>query len=651
MNTTRSILVFIFLIAFSVSCKVEDLQISSPDGTVTLSLFLCAEGSIHYYVTVQEGENPVDVIEDSPMGIRRRDAEFVSGLKPKSASKAELVQETYTMLTGSSSECSYTANQRIFEFENARGDLLQVQCRVFDDGVAFRYVFPGREAGSFEVTGETTGFNLPDLGRAWMQPYDVLTNWSPAYERSYTDGVDIGTPAPENSNGWCFPMLFQTGDYWVYISEAGLDTSYCGSHLEAEAPQGIYSIRFPEEGEAGNYFSQNPESSLPWKMPWRYIVVSHELNDIFTSSRVNDLSAPSVVEDDGWITPGIASWSWWFDGDSPKDYQTQKEYVDFTARMGWEYCLVDEGWHEMKEGELEQLVEYANSKGVGIFLWYDSGGRIGFVQEDWRKVMYDPETRTAEMKRIAGMGVRGIKVDFFQSDKQGMIKHYHRILEDAADHGLMVNFHGCTMPRGWSRTYPHLMTMEAVQGAESYHYVEDFPMRAPMNSTVLPLTRNVAGPMDYTPVTLSNMEYPRQTTVAHEMALPVIFTSGIQHLGDHYLMYESMPDAVRDYLKNIPASWDESILLAGYPGQYFVVARRKGEMWCVAGINGEPEEKIASFSFNFLSDTTYRYVLLTDGPGRNRVQTQRGLVDQDRSSDLVMNRFGGFASYLLPVEE
>jgi len=599
METTRSTLFIIVLIAIAISCssKPDNLVVSSPDGTITLTLFLCAQNSIKYYVTVQKEDESFEIIETSPMGIKRMDAEFVGGLKLNSAGKTKVVQETYSMASGNNAEYSYKANERIFEFKNKKGNLLQVQCRAFNDGVAFRYVFPEKAEGQFEVSDETTGFNLPAKGRAWLQPYDTLTIWSPAYEESYTNGIDIGTTAPANRNGWCFPMLFETGGYWIYISEAGLDTSYCGSHLEAEAPDGLYSVRFPEEDEADNYFRRNPVSVMPWQMPWRYILVSHELNDVFNSSRVNDLSAPSVLDDISWINPGIASWSWWSEGDSPGDFETQKEFVDFASRMGWEYCLVDEGWHEMEGGNISQLAEYAEMKGVGILLWYDSGSRVNYIEEDQRKIMFNPETRRAEMEKIADMGVKGIKVDFFHSDKQGMIKHYHNILEDAAEYGLLVNFHGCTMPRGWSRTYPHLLSMEAIRGAENYRYAEDFSLYGPMHSTIIPFTRNVAGPVDYTPVAISDSEYPHFTSVAHELALAVVFSSGIVHLADHYKMYESLPEPAQEYLKQIPASWDESILLTGYPGQYVVVARRKGEKWFIAGINGEDRKKIASFSF------------------------------------------------------
>ncbi len=653
MKTTRSIVFFIILISIAVSCssKINKLQVSSPDGKITLSLFLCAENSIKYYVTVQEGEESVELIESSPMGIKRVDTEFVSGLKLKSAGKTREVQETYTMVSGTNSEYSYQANERIFEFKNKKGNMLQVHCRAYNDGVAFRYVFPEKVKGQFEVTGETTGFNLPMEGKTWLQPYDSLSTWSPAYERSFVNKANIGITASANCNGWAFPMLFETLGYWVFISEAGLDTSYCGSHLEAEALDGLYSIRFPEKDEADNYFKQNPVSGLPWHMPWRFILISQDLQDVFNSSRVNDLSAPPVLEDTGWIYPGIASWSWWSDGESPGDFESQKAFVDFAARMGFEYCLIDEGWHEMEGGNISQLVEYADQKGVGILLWYDSGGRVEYAKEEQRKIMFNPETRSAEMKKIAEMGVKGIKVDFFHSEKQGMIKHYHNILKDAAEHKLMVNFHGCTLPRGWSRTYPHLMTMEAVRGEENYRYNEDFPLYAPVHNTIIPFTRNVAGPMDYTPVVLSDSEYPHLTSVAHELALAVVFSSGIVHLADHYKMYESLPEPAKEYLEQIPASWDESILLTGYPGSYVVVARRKGEKWFIAGINGEGRNKIASFNFRFMSDTTYRYILLTDGRSRNFVQTQKGIITPDRSSDLNMNPWGGFTSVLIPVEE
>ena len=251
------------------------------------------------------------------------------------------------------------------------------------------------------------------------------------------------------TTGWGFPGLFQIKDTWVLISESGVYENYCGSHLKALAESGEYRIEFPWQWENYGLGATQPTSTLPWMMPWRFILVSQELGDIVESSIVDDLAEPNRLDNISWIKPGRASWSWWGDHESPFDYQKLKDYVNFAAEMGWEYSLVDAGWHEMNSGNIEQLVEYANSKNVGILLWYNSGGPHTRVMDAGpRDRMYDPEVRKAEFKKISQLGVKGVKVDFFQSEKQDIMKLYLDIARDAAEYNIVLNTHGCTVPRG-----------------------------------------------------------------------------------------------------------------------------------------------------------------------------------------------------------
>ncbi len=622
----------------------DSWELKSPDKNISLNLDL-KESALSYSVHVLKEYDTIEIIGSSPLGIHRVDGDFSENLSFISATPVKQIDDKYEMIIGATENYHDFANEQSFLFRNESGKKLEIQCRAYNEGVSFRYIFPDTTEGKFIVTGEKTGFNLPDEGKAWMQPYDTIVWWAPAYEQFFLNAIDIGTKAPANRNGWCFPMLFEAKDYFIYVSETGLDTSYVGTHLEDEAPGGLYTIRFPEPEEAYNYFPQNPASSLPWKMPWRYILFSEELDPIFNSQHVYHLSPPQKIENTGWIEPGISSWSWWSDGASPRDYNKLTGFIDFSAEMGWKYSLIDEGWHEMKNGDISQLIEYADTKGVGILLWYDSGGRVGYVEEEQRKIMFDGNKRKAEMKKISDMGVKGIKVDFFQSDKQGMIKLYHDILEDAAKYRLVVNFHGCTLPRGWERKYPNLLTMEAIRGAEAYRFDENYTDYAPVQNTIIPFTRDVAGPVDYTPITLTDNKYPHTTTYAHELALGVIFESGLQHFADHHNKYEELPPMALDYLKKLPAVWNESVLIDGYPGKHVALARRNGKRWFIAGINGEKKEKNFVITTGYLEPGNYTLNLIRDGETRDDLIEETFTVGKDQAIDIMVNQKGGFAGF------
>jgi hypothetical protein len=309
--------------------------------------------------------------------------------------------------------------------------------------------------------------------------------------------------------------------------------------------------------------------------------------------------------------------------------------------MGWELVLVDANWDEMGEGAVEKLVEYGRGKGVGILLWYNSGGPHNVVTEKPRDRMYDPTVRDEEMSWLERVGVKGIKVDFFQSDKQAIIRLYEDILQDAARHRLMVNFHGCTLPRGWTRTYPHLMSMEAVRGAESYIFDPEYPEKAPWHNAVLPFTRNAVGPMDYTPVTFSDNRYPHLTSLGHELALSVVFESGWIHLADSAASYRSQPVEVREFLSSLPAAWDETRYLAGFPGESIVLARRRGDRWFVAGINGGNDAASMEIDLGSLGLGGKQGILITDTEDA-RLAARGVAVPQDGTLRIELRPRGGF---------
>lgn len=617
-------------------------QITSPDGNVSSNILILESGLLTYQVFLGNGKEKREVIEASPLGIIREDQDFDS-LKFISQKDIKIINENYNLRTGKRLENRNHCTELTLSFENSKGAKLDVVFRAYNDGIAFKYVFPEKDDKEYSVIKELTGFNLPDKGAAWMQPYDSSTAYAPAYERNYEGAMQIGTDSP-GDEGWCFPALFENRNDWVLLSEANLKANFFGSHLNALAKNGLYTISPPEESEAFGYGNSKAISTLPWDMPWRVIMTGKELRTIVESNLISHLSDPSKIEDASWVEPGRASWAWWSGyldktSDTP---QKLKKYIDFAKTMGWEYSLIDAGWNTRKDFDLKEMVDYANERNVKLLLWYNSGGPINKVDAGPRDFMYYPEMRKEEMKRIADLGIKGVKIDFFGSDKQDFIKLYLDILEDAARYKLMVNFHGSTIPRGWSRTYPNLISYEAVKGSEGYIYHSDFKEAAPLHNTILPFTRNVIGSMDYTPVALSVQQVPHKTSYGFELALSVVFESGIQHFADKAEVYLELPNDVQTFLKQVPAIWDDTRLLSGYPGVDVVMARKKDDVWYVGGMNGKEKEKFVEVDFSFLESGSYEMLLIKDGENNKSFSSEKKTITSKSKEKISLLSIGGF---------
>jgi alpha-glucosidase len=632
-------------------------ELASPGGQVTVTIRLVDPGQTADYAAgkarlyYEVACDATAVLPLSPLGITRKDSAFVDDLAFVEAGATTTIDETYTMLHGKRKVCRNHAKEQTLVFRNPGGAKLELIVRAYDDGVAFRYRFPESSGERYAVMGEATGFRLPEGGKIWAHPYDVPGKYTPAYETYYVNGAAVGT-ASSTRTGWAFPMLFCTADRsrWGLVTEAGLDESYCGSHLAQNAPDGVYRIQFPDPAEAEGLGDAEPSWTLPWTTPWRVIVLGDSPGDIVESTLVTDVSPPAAVKDTSWIKPGRASWSWLFDHDSPQDCAKLKAWVDLAAEMGWEYSLVDANWTIMKNGTIHDLIAYANSKGVGLLMWYNSGGPHNYVSEKPRGLMTQREIRRGEFALLKRWGIKGVKVDFWQSDKQNIIQLYQDLLEDAADFQMMVNCHGCTLPRGWSRTYPHLMSMEAVRGEECYSFDRRFPVEAPAHNAILPFTRNAVGPMDYTPTMFADNVYPHRTSYGHELALPVIFESGWLHFAGGPKEYLDLPEAPKSFLKTVPVAWDETRFLAGDPGQYAVLARRHGDTWYLAGINAEPSGRDIDVPLTFLADTRCTVTIIEDGETPRTFATETQAVTAQDHLEVRLKPNGGFVAVLTPVK-
>jgi hypothetical protein len=644
------------VILFFMNCqpKIKIWELSSPEEKVIFRLkhekLDDGKTRISYEIFLNARDGEKTAIYPSELGLFLDTDSLTHNLVYHAEESRIEIDETYEMIAGKKRLIHNHGFEKTVIFENEQGKRLAIDFRAYDDGAAFRYrMLENEKNDSYTVTGELTSFNLGETGKSWIQPYDTVTMYTPAYETFYRNDIPIGSRAPGHE-GWAFPALFETHGMWILLSESNLKSNFYGAHLQPEADQGIYRIRLPEKEEAMDTGPAEPTQTLPWEMPWRMIIIGESLGTVVESNLVNNLADPSVVNDISWINPGRASWSWWSDHDSPQDYNKLVPFIDLAAEMGWEYSLVDANWNVMKHGDLKKVVDYAHEKGVGILVWYNSGGPHNRVTEQLRDAMYQEERRREEFKKLNEWGVKGVKVDFFQSDKPNIIKLYHEILRDAEEFKILCNFHGCTIPRGWRRTYPNMLTLEAVRGAEAYSFDPRYPEAAPWHNTILPFTRNVIGPMDYTPVTFSDQTYPHITTYGHELALSVVFESGIIHFADKVDAYLESPEFVQAFLKEVPATWDQTHLIDGYPGKFCVIARQKGEKWYIGAINGQAEDQQVLLTLPFLEEGDYMMSIIGDGEKERTFRYAKKPYKPGDSMEIGMRPYGGFVAVVNLLE-
>lgn len=646
-------LVFLIFLVFNVSSFAADSKskwiLTSPDKSIKLFIYQEKDASentnLFYSVQVVTSKLTRQLINKSPLGLVRNDAEFGVDLTFEKSGKLKRIIGKYSMPIGRQTKCAVKANELSLYFKNSKGSFIRIDFRIYNDGIAFRYVFPEKSNTNYLIEKELTGFSVSQPGKAWIQPYDKPTKWTPGYEDYYKNGIPIGAESP-NIEGWAFPALFQSMGLWALISESNLTENYCGIRLESSVENGIYRVRFPEKMDGEGTGKVNPESTLPWIMPWRTIIIGKSLSDIFSSTMINSLAEPTVSDDFSWVKPGRSSWSWLSENDSPKNFNALKKFVDLSANMKWEYSLVDANWDLMTGGNIEQLVQYANTKNVGILLWYNSGGAHNTILERPRDIVSDSVRRKTEFAKLQKMGVKGVKIDFWQSDKQNMISLYCQVLKDAAEHHLLVNLHGCTIPRGWSRTYPNLVSMESVKGEEAYLFDSTYSFSAPVQNTILPFTRNVLGPMDYTPVVFSDLKFPHLTTYTHELALSLIHNSGIIHFADNETVYKILPDFVRNFLSNVPVGFDETKLISGYPGEHVIIAARKGTVWYIAGISALNQSLSLNIDCSFLKDNVFKMKLINDSPLREMKFVYKEENVSSKGFNVNILQHGGFVAVL-----
>jgi len=639
---SRHNIVLISLLSFlTMYIKAQDNSVSSPDGKIVAKVFLDDQNNAKFDILL----NDIEVLKGCGLGLVREDMDFSDNLAIVSISDIEKVSDSYALLHGKKKDANYKANKRVYHLQNKNEAKLDLIFQVSDDGVAFRYYFPDESENIMTILEEKTSYIFKPGTKTWIQPMaKAKSGWkrsNPSYEEDYEKGVDV-TSLKKSEPGWVYPALFKSNNSWICITESAPYRDYCGTRLMHKEGSLEFTIGFPSQLETKNEKEgANPNSKLPWYTPWRIMAIGDDPGIIIESTLGTDLAKPNVLDDISFVKPGRASWSWVMLKDDSIIYPVQKRFIDYSAEMGWEYSLIDVNWNiKIGYDKIKELADYAASKNVGLILWYNSAGTWNDTPYEPKSMLLTEEDRDKEFARLKEMGIKGVKVDFFGGDGQDMMGYYLDIFESAAKYGIMVNTHGCTLPRGWHRTYPNLVTMESIKGEEFCTFFQDVADNQPAHCCVIPFTRNAFDPMDFTPVVFGEIPFrERATTNSFELALAVLFLSGVQHYAETDYGMKKVPDHIRQYMKDIPVIWDETKFVQGYPGKLVVIARKKGKTWYVAGINGEKKEKEITLDLSFIKNKNGE--LISDITNRE-TKIENIKLPKDKSYAVKLLPNGGF---------
>ena len=587
-------IVMAMLLGSSVA-SAENKQITSPDGKLVVTV-ADMDGRPSYSVSYDN----VLFLKPSPLGMIANIGDFSSGMSLEKNVSTNKIDETYELASIKKSKVHYVANEAVFSFTQQGKTIYDVIFRISNNDVAFKYkMYPQGETLSCVVKQEVTGFVFPDGTTTFLcpqsKPMGGFARTSPSYETSYTADDVAG------KNGWgegyTFPCLFRNGDNgWVLVSETGVNGGYCASRLLGHKG-GTYTIGFPQEGEANGNGTVSPGIALPGETPWRTITVGKTLAPIVETTVPFDVVKP-LYQAKGEYTYGRGSWSWIIGMDGSTNYKEQLRYIDFSAAMGYQSVLVDALWDkQIGRDKIEELAKYGKNKGVALYLWYNSNGYWNDAPQTPRGIMDNAIARRKEMKWMQSIGIRGIKVDFFGGDKQMTMQLYEDILSDANEYGLLVIFHGCTLPRGWERMYPNFASSEAVLASENLHFSQGSCDNEAFNATLHPFIRNTVGSMDLGGSALNKYYNAdnaprgsrRVTSDVYALATAVLFQSPVQHFALAPNNLTDSPSWAIDFMKEVPTTWDEVRFIDGYPGKYVILARRHGDKWYIAGVNAQKE--------------------------------------------------------------
>ncbi|WP_460924297.1 glycoside hydrolase family 97 protein [Pontibacter brevis] len=586
--------------------QAQNGKVKSPDGQLQVEVFL--QSGQPFYRVMYKGEA---VMEDSPLGLVTNLVDYSKELTWAGTAQ-ETIEETYRQDKIKQSEIHYQANKLVCTLKNKDGKPLKVEFRVSNNDIAFRYDVPASgDPLALVVEREITGFNLPQGAKGFLSPQSKsmvgFARTKPSYEEGYQVEQDMAAQSA-NGEGYTFPCLFQIGEIWTLISETGVRGLYCGSHLSDPTPDGTYTIAFPDETENNGFGSTGAAIGLPATTPWRTITVGQGLKPIVATTIPYDVVEP-LYEPSIDYAYGKGTWSWIMWQDQSMNYEDQVKYVDLAAQLGYEFILIDALWDQRIGYErMETLIDYARSKDVGVFLWYNSNGAVNDAPQTPINKMNTAIARKKEMQWMQKNGVKGVKVDFFGGDKQETMRLYEDILSDANDYGLMVVFHGTTLPRGWERMFPNYVGSEAVLASENLMFSQRANDMEALHATLHLFIRNAVGSMEFGGVVL-NKRYSRtndggnyrKTTDVFQLATAVLFQNPVQFFALTPNNLNDAPDFAIDFMKQVPTTWDETMFIDGYPGKYCVLAKQHGDKWYVAGVNALSEPVKVKLSVPMLS--------------------------------------------------
>lgn len=627
----------------------KKLELSSPNGELNVSLNISDK---IYYSIACDGEV---LLKDNSLQLALKDEVLGQEPKLRRQKRASVEEQLTPIVPLKYSTVSNRYNQLLLTFKG-----FFVEFRAYDDGVAYRFITSRK--GDVEVMGEEFAINFPaDYQLHLQQPGGFKT----AYEEPYSHvASNEWKPADKMS---VLPVLIDTRkQYKILISESDL-TDYPCMFLKGTGSNGMIStfpkvpLAFGEDGDRSLKITKEADyiakTSGTRNFPWRYFVVTKNDRQLIENTMTYKLATKNQLQDVSWIKPGQVSWEWWNDASpygpdvnfvSGYNLETYKYYIDFASKFGIPYIIMDEGWAKSTRDpytpnpkvDLHELIRYGKEKNVGIVLWLT-----------WLTV----ENNFDLFKTFNEWGVKGVKIDFMDRSDQWMVNYYERVAKEAADNHLFVDFHGSFKPAGLEYKYPNVLSYEGVRG------MEQMGGCYPDNSLYFPFMRNAVGPMDYTPGAMISMqpnsyraERPNSGSIgtrAYQLALFVVFESGLQMLADNPTLYYRNEDCTR-FITSVPVTWDETVALEAEAGEYVIVAKRKGDKWFIGGItnNGKTEREF-TVKLDFLKkDRSYKMTSFVDGINAGRqAMDYRCKTSQVKGGDeltIKMVRNGGFAAVI-----
>ena len=633
----------------AMAVQAGETKVTSPDGRLVVTIN--DNGGQPTYCVDYDGQ---PMVMPSALGMKTDWADFTQGLTLKDQ-KESRIDRTYQMTRTKASQSHYVAQQVDLTFVNQKGFPLLVTFCVSDNDVAFRYTLQPKADGnrmSAVVYNETTSFDFPQGTTTFLTPQSLpmvgFARTKPSYEEDYRADVPLGEKSAAGE-GFTFPCLFKVPTGWVLVSETGLDGGYVASHLsDYESGKG-YTIAFPNKNELQGLGSPWAGLSLPASTPWRTITVGTTLKPIVETTIPYDVVEPRY-EASQQYKPGRYTWSWLVWQDNSCNYDDQIKMIDLAATMGYEYVLVDALWDtQIGRDRVAELSRYAQKKGVRLLLWYNSNGYWNDAPQGPRNGMSTSLARNREMAWMQKIGIAGIKVDFFGSDKQPMIQLYEDILADANRYGLQVVFHGCTLPRGWERMYPNFVASEACLASENVFFSEYHAKKEGFELCMHPFARNAVAAFDWGGIMMNHhlsrdnkSRHPRYTTDIFEMASGIVIQTSVNCVAMYPNNLQELPQFELDFLRQLPTTWDEVQFVDGYPTQYVVLARRTGNQWYVAGLNGQNEAKALKLSLPMFAGKTVKLYIdepQKKGPSQPALKTLK--VGKNGEAKVTIQPMGG----------